>query len=210
MGTYRDLNDYELMYMVEENEDAKDLLFDKYRPIVIKMANKYKLEAKKIGLELDDLIQEGYVGLMGAIKNYNPNDKTLFYTYAIISINSKLLNCIRANSCKKHYCLNQSISLSKPISSNQDLMVLDFIRDNDANNPDLLAEEKELSCLLKGCLYSLEFNLAAVMELTMNGFSNSDISVLLDLPSKSISNCLFRIRKRMHESLSLFDWKNKK
>ena len=57
MGTYRDLNDYELIYMVEENDDARELLFDKYKPIVKKMASKYKMEASKVGLDIDDLIQ---------------------------------------------------------------------------------------------------------------------------------------------------------
>ena len=201
METYRDLNDYELMYMVEEDDAVKEMLFDKYRPIVVKMASKYKMEAKKMGLELEDLVQEGYIGLMGAIKNYNPNDNTLFYTYAIISIKSKLLNCMRANSCKKHFCLNQSVSLSKPISNNQDLTVLDFIKDNGAIDPNLLVEENELLDLLKEYLYTFEINLAAVMELAMNGFSNSNISILLDLPSKSVANNLFRIRRTVQESL---------
>ena len=43
METYRDLNDYEIMYMIEENDEAKDLLFDKYRPIVVNIAKNYLL-----------------------------------------------------------------------------------------------------------------------------------------------------------------------
>ena len=31
MSTYRDLNDYEIMYLVEEEyDDARELLFEKY------------------------------------------------------------------------------------------------------------------------------------------------------------------------------------
>ena len=74
MGMYKDLNDYEIMYLVEENDDvANELIFIKYRPIILNIAIKYKEEAKKYGLELDDLIQEGYVGLYSAMKNYNQN-----------------------------------------------------------------------------------------------------------------------------------------
>lgn len=203
MGTYRDLNDYELMYMVEESDDAKELLFDKYKPIVKKMASKYKLEASKVGLEVDDLIQEGYIGLIGAIKNYNPNDNALFYTYAIISIRSKLVNCLRSYACKKHYCLNQSVSLSKPISADQDVTVLDFIEDSNSNNPVLIFEEKEVFSILKDVLYSFDINLASILELVMNGFCISDIARLLDLSNKTVSNSLFKIRKSLHKSLSL-------
>lgn len=201
MGTYRDLNDYELMYMVEENDDAKELLFDKYRPIVLKMANKYKLEGKKIGLEIDDLIQEGYVGLVSAIKNYNPDDKTLFYTYALISIKSKIINCLRSGACKKHYCLNQSISLSKPVVNDRNLTLSDFIIDNNSVVPDLIVQEKELTDLLKDYLYTIDVNMAAIMELMINGFSTIDIAILLDLSNKNVSNYIFRIRKKLREYL---------
>lgn len=201
MGTYRDLNDYEIMYMVEEDDDAKELLFDKYRPIVLKMASKYRMEGKKIGLEVDDLIQEGYMGLVSAIKNYNPDDKTLFYTYALISIKSKIVNCLRSNSCKKHYCLNQSISLSKPVVSDRDLTLSDFIIDNNSVVPDSIVQERELTGLVKDYLYALDFDMAAIMELMINGFSSIDIARLLDLSNKNVSNNIFRIRKKLHNYL---------
>ncbi len=205
MGTYRDLNDYELMYMVEENDDAKELLFDKYKPIVKKMASKYRLEASKVGLEVEDLIQEGYIGLISAIKNYNPDDDALFYTYAVISIKSKLLNCIRMSSCKKHYCLNQSISLSKPISVDSDLIILDFIEDTNTEIPDLVVYENQISSLLKDSLYNLEITAAGILELTMNGFSNGDIAILLGVSNKTVYNYLFKIRKKIRKSLDLFN-----
>lgn len=205
MGTYRDLNDYELMYMVEENDDAKELLFDKYKPIVKKMASKYRLEASKVGLEVEDLIQEGYIGLISAIKNYNPDDDALFYTYAVISIKSKLLNCIRMSSCKKHYCLNQSISLSKPISVDSDLIILDFIEDTNTEIPDLVVYENQISSLLKDSLYNLEIIAAGIFELTMNGFSNGDIAILLGVSNKTVYNYLFKIRKKIRKSLDLFN-----
>ena len=38
MGMYRDFNDYEVMYLVEEqNEDAREILFQKYKPIILKI-----------------------------------------------------------------------------------------------------------------------------------------------------------------------------
>ena len=59
MSTYRDLNDYEIMYLVEEeNDDARELLFEKYKPIIYRLAISYQKEAKQYGLELEDLIQE--------------------------------------------------------------------------------------------------------------------------------------------------------
>lgn len=203
METYRDLNDYEIMYLVEENDDAKDLLLEKYRPIIINMANKYKEDGKKLGLELDDLIQEGYLGLYSAIKNYKQDGNALFYTYAIISIKSKILNCIKKYNTYKHKSLNQSLSLSQPVSYNQESSVIDFIVDDKAICPELVVEELEINQILVSFLFSLNIENAAVFELSLNGFSNIDISILLNYSLKSVSNTLFKIRKKVHKCFNL-------
>lgn len=202
MAIYRDLNDYEIMYMVEENDDARELLFDKYRPIILNIANKYRLEAKKNGLELEDLIQEGYLGLYSAIRNYNSNENTLFYTYAMLSIRSKILNCLKMNSNQKHMCLNNSVSLTQSVSDkNDDSMVIDFIADEKSMYPDVVYEEKEFFDKFKILLFSLDINCASVLELHLNGFSNIDIAYLLDFSFKEVSNRLFKSRKKLHNYL---------
>lgn len=201
METYRNLNDYEIMYMVEENEEAKDLLFDKYRPIVINIAKGYLLNGKKLGLELDDLVQEGYLGLYSAFKNYNPDQNTLFYTYALISIRSKILNCIKKNSTYKHKSLNQSLSLSQPISGNQDSTFIDFVVDERSIFPELVVEETEFIDSFNSFLFSLDIESASVFELNMNGFSNADIGKLLDCPLKFVANTIFKVRKKIDKCL---------
>lgn len=202
METYRDLNDYEIMYMVEENDEVKDLLFEKYRPIIINMANKYREEGKKLGLELDDLIQEGYFGLYSAIKNYNQDESALFYTYAIISIKSKILNAIKKYSTYKHKSLNQSLSLSQPIFNSQDSTIIDFVVDDNVSSPDIIVEEYEIQSIIKSYLFSLDIQNASIFELSLNGYTNVDISKLLDLSLKVVSNTLFSIRKRIVKYLA--------
>lgn len=203
MGIYRDLNDYEIMYMIEESDDAKELLFDKYRPIIINMANKYKDEGRRIGLELDDLVQEGYLGLYAATKNFNPNENTLFYTYALLSIKSKILNCLRAHNSQKYQNLNQSLSLSKPVFGSDDSTLIDYMVDKTIASPDDMIVEKETLDNIYRFLYTLNIELASVFELSLNGFSNIDISKLLDCSCKKVSNNLFRIRKQLQEYCNL-------
>lgn len=205
MKNYRDLNDYEIMYLVEENDDAKELLLEKYKPIIINMAIKYQKEGKKMGLELDDLIQEGYMGFYSAIKNYNPDGKAMFYTYAILSIKSKILNCIKKYNTYKHRTLNQSISLSQPISSISDTTFIDLIVDDKVINPEDAVQELEISQKLKPFLYSLDIESAAIFELSLNGFSNVDIHKVLDYPLKNVANILFHIRKKFEKCLQLTD-----
>lgn len=205
MARYKDLNDYEVMYLIEEhNEDARELLFDKYKPIVIKIASQYKNQAKKYGLEIEDLIQEGYLGLYSAVETYDTNNNVLFYTYAIISIRSKILNSLTLKSAGKHKGLNQSVSLSSQISNEDDGILMDILEDKNALSPHLMIEINEMEHIIRDFLWSLDFSHSLIFELKMNGFKNRDIVELLDIPLKYVSNVLFRIRIKLRDYLRDF------
>ena len=72
---YREYNDYELLnYISENNEEANEILFEKYKPLIVNISNKLYKYCKNKGLELNDLIQEGMLGLNLALKNYDQNN----------------------------------------------------------------------------------------------------------------------------------------
>ena len=203
MGSYKDLNDYEIMYLIEENDDdANQLLVDKYRPIVVKIANKYKEEAKRCGLELDDLIQEGYIGLYNAARTYDPSKDSIFYTYASISIKSKILNVIKCNSTQKNSSLNNSLSLFDTFFDSNDNNLLEVLSDENALQPEKLICEREFNLFISKFMFSLKFEHSLIFELRLNGFSNKDIGVLLDYSMKSVTNTVFRINKKFRMHLS--------
>ena len=65
---YKDYSDSELMYLVKEsNEDAKDIILEKYRYVIDIIFSKYKSLGKNVGLESSDLYQEALLGFMDAI-----------------------------------------------------------------------------------------------------------------------------------------------
>ena len=66
---YKDFNDYELLdYIAEGNEDANNIIIKKYEPLINKIAVKMLSFCKNNGLEKNDLIQEGMIGLNHAIE----------------------------------------------------------------------------------------------------------------------------------------------
>lgn len=200
MADYKDLNDYEVMYLVEENdENAREVLFDKYKPLILKLAYQYQKQAKLYGLEVDDLVQEAYFGLDMAIKTYDVNNNVLFYTYALVMIRSKILNCIRVSSSKKYFLLNQSISLYQ--SSTDESSLIDTVEDKNALLPHLMVEENEMNDILKQFALTLNFPQACVFELKINGFRNQDICELLEFPVTKINNILFRVRSKLKNYL---------
>ena len=77
------LNDYELIYLVQEgSEIALDLLYHKYYIYINKMVGKYNIPKYK----KEDLVQEGLDALFVSIKNFNPNkyDKTFFNYFKLV------------------------------------------------------------------------------------------------------------------------------
>ena len=109
---YKDLNDYELVSYVMNSEEATDVLFEKYRPLIYSIAKKMYNENQNIGLELNDLVSEGMIGFSIALNTYNEHKDTLFFTYAKKCIESKMYTLIKSSTRLKHQVLNSSISYS--------------------------------------------------------------------------------------------------
>ena len=198
---YKDLNDNEVLYMVEENDEyAKEILFQKYRPLIEKYARKYLEHDRTCGLELDDYIQEGYYALFYAYKHYNIKCDNTFYTYLMLCIKSRMRNLHTTNSNLRHKSLNESISLYSKIVYDEETELIDLIADSKGISPVLEFERKQRHERLKETLYRLPFKQACVLELYYNGFQQKDISTLLDIKQKCIAQTISRIKKKLIEN----------
>lgn len=201
---YRNYNDNELVSFVEENhENARDILFEKYRPLIVGTANKMHRSCKYNGLEINDLIQEGFLGLSNAITHYNENKDTSFYTFAKTCIERRMISLIISTKRLKHKILNESLSLegSDDDSSNVGLEI--FLGDTN-NNPEnvLLYNETKIELInnIKSRLTDFE---EQVFELKINNFNYREIAAILDRTPKAIDNALQRIKIKAREELSV-------
>ena len=81
LESYRDLTDEQLIVALKNSGDPDgkimDYILDKYKPLVRKKANAVFL----IGGETDDLIQEGMIGLFKAIRDYDDNERNIFFSF---------------------------------------------------------------------------------------------------------------------------------
>ena len=66
---YKELNDNEIIYMVKEDEENLNILYEKYKPIIINICRKHQKTGTKIGLEFDDLMQIASISLVNSIPN---------------------------------------------------------------------------------------------------------------------------------------------
>lgn len=190
-------NDYELLYLIkEENEEAKELFYEKYTPLVEMKAKKYYEAVQNKGYELNDLIQEGMIGLSSAIKDYQDNKDVKFITFASVCIDRQLSNFIRNINRQKHQILNGSISIDAKTPSGRTL--LDILNDNSNPNPEesfvFLEEQEEIKDKVKQFLTKRE---REVFDLRYEGFTYQEIALLLNISVKSVDGAISRIKQKI-------------
>lgn len=187
---YKYVNDYELIYMIRENdEDTNDFLFSKYLSVIKKISSKYFLYAKDRGVEFDDLIQEGYIGLASAINSFKDNMDSTFYTFACLCIERQIRTFCKKTGSNKQEVLNQALS------RDYDNLVQIYSPYNISFDKEIISME---SFLFYKNLFSLKHS--TVFELRYNGFSYQEISELLDIPINTVDSRLCKIRKILKQT----------
>lgn len=199
---YKDYNDYELLSFISEaDENANEILFEKYRPLIVGIATKMINYCKGTSLEINDLIQEGMLGLNIAINKFSENRETSFYTYAKKCIESKMISLVVSSRRLKHKILNDSVSIEYS-SETGEVMNLENILSDERTNPEkqLLSEEQEHELIDKVKKLLTDFE-EQVFELKINGFNYKEIGEILDRDAKSIDNALQRIRHKIKDNI---------
>ena len=105
------LTDEDLCRLVAEgNRQAEEILAARYIRLVRTCARPYFLA----GGDSEDLTQEGMLGFIKAVREFNGNKDASFRTFAEICIRSRLYSALRSAGREKHQVLNQSVSLDTP------------------------------------------------------------------------------------------------
>lgn len=192
---YKNINDYEQLYLIRENdEEAKETVFRKYKPIIVSIANKY-YENLKDKCELQDLIQEGYIGLSRAIDSYSDNCNALFYTFACICISRQILSYFKKNLSEKNKFFYGSYSLDNELDA---VKYIDVVADKDSNNvPDIYIDNNFYNELLINFKNSLDLKNSTVFELRYNGFKYKEISKLLGISMGTVDNCVHYCKEKL-------------
>ena len=77
----------------EGDPDARKKVVNYHLPLVHALCRRYPLDL----IEYDDIFQEGCLGLLKALHNYNPDRETKFSTYAVPFILGEIRSFLRRN-----------------------------------------------------------------------------------------------------------------
>lgn len=178
---YKEFNDYELVYLVKENnEDGFNILYKKYMPLMIKFANKYINSFKYFGYDKDDLMQIGYFTLYKAAKYYRLYSESMFYTFLCTLLENDFNQEYRKCNTNKHKSLNKSFSYDSVIPGTE-LTYKEIIGDYNTYLDDMDIYNKYVLCK-----NNLPFEISCYMELKYNGYSNKEICLLLDVDYRKV------------------------
>ncbi len=201
---YEDYSDSELYSLIcESNEDAKDLLFQKYKYIIDMVIKNYSFAALKYGFEYKDLYQEALVGFSDALQSYQEDKNASLPTFITLCVDRKLQNTLRNAGRFKNMAFKDSLSLDH-VYEETDLPLRDLISDHSSNDPllNITKDEDyiELTKIIEKTLSKGEYE---VYKLMIRGFSYGDIAKLLDKSNKQIDNTIQRVKGKIKEILKI-------
>ncbi len=156
-----------------------------YSRLVTRLVRRYFLR----GGDYDDLYQEGMIGLLYAIRRFDPERSENFEAFASTCIKNRLLDALRRDIAAndKVYQTTESIQ--------------DFKEDT-SGDPEskVLADEsaKEIKKALTGLLSAFE---VSVLDLYLEGYTVKEAAEKLNKPSKSVDNAIIRIRNKLKRYL---------
>ena len=193
--------DNEVVNMVCDNEEATDLLYEKYKYIIDILLSKYRAVLKYHNLDVLEVRQDAIIAFMDAIYNYNQEKNASLPTFITICVNRKIQNVIRKSSTIKETVLRESFSLDYTYGDDDETTLADIIIEENSN-PELKVINKEnYNILVSKIDESLSPFEKEVFDLMINNFQTEEISELLNEPVKKIYNTTHRIRDKIKKLL---------
>ena len=181
-----DISDSELIMLYRENnEEATDILNQKYSIVTKRIINKYYPQLKKLNVNFYELISSCHELVNEALDTYNPLSKASLNTYISLIIDRKIkktiINAVRYN--KKNMGL-----------SNIDF---DNTTDNSLDPLETLCAKESQKNLNEIILNKLNNNELAIFSLLLDGLSYKDIAFTLMQSYKQIYKKVQNIRKKL-------------
>ena len=189
--------------VLQGDGEAFEMLCERYKSLVNAIARKYFL----IGAGVDDLIQEGTIGLYRACMDYKHTEANAsFKTFAAICIRRRIQTAVKSANRNKNLPLNTYISIDT-----QGMLVVGVKQGEHEDeeesgiyiNPDLCSPEQnvisdenveEINTYINTLLSDFE---KQVLRLYVDGSNYVEIAKKLQKEPKSIDNALNRIKIKL-------------
>ena len=193
---FDELGDEKAAALAQTEQDALEYLLNKYKNTVRLKARSYYLT----GADREDIVQEGMIGLYGAIRSFRPDRQASFRSFAEMCITRRILTAIKTATRQKHKPLNNYVSMDKPMYEDSGDRTLSEVVPDEAEgvNPEELFIDREsaksMEDRIKSKLSAFE---RSVADMYIEGLSYQEIARKLSKSPKSVDNALQRIKSKV-------------
>ena len=191
---YSQMQDNDIIALIQSGDNnALEFILDKYNNIVNIKASKFFAN----GIERDDIIQEGLIGLYKATKSYDVQKQNSFKTFANLCIERQLITSIKSANRQKNIPLNSAFSLNAPAYEDNDLDVLGILNSKTAEDPlDTITKKEYYDLIEKKMDENLSDFEKKVLKEYKQGKSYVDIAKQVNTKVKSVDTAIQRIKKK--------------
>lgn len=178
----------------------EEYLLVKYKNLVRNEANKMFL----LGAEPEDLIQEGTIGMIKAIRDYDHGRDASFFTFADLCVSRAMYNAVTSSGRQKNIPLNNYVSLYSEVGGEEGghQQLGETITDKDVSNPESIVIDREnVDRIIKIIESDLSVFERQVLELHMIGMTYTEIARMLGKDDKSTDNALTRAKQKIAKGL---------
>ena len=137
------------------DEAARELLVEKNMGFIVQTADlvyrSSSLEGSDLNIDVDDLVQEGSIGLLKAISSYDKSVGVKFLTYAAPFIRNAMTDLVRASFSQYEQRMVdsenglglQKVRLDEVLPGEERLLRMEAVADIAAKSPEQVYEERE-------------------------------------------------------------------
>ncbi|MDR1065209.1 MAG: sigma-70 family RNA polymerase sigma factor [Oscillospiraceae bacterium] len=139
----------------------------------------------------EDLIQEGMLGLLSAIRSFDEARGVRFETYAELCVRRRIISAVRKAALR--FRGDSDIPLEAQLLTESETPGAYLLRDPE----ELVIARERIRELAGGIEDSLSKLESIVLKLYLDGYSYGEMSEKLGRPYKSVENAIQRIRRKL-------------
>lgn len=186
----------EVFLAQQGDEESVERILNSYKRRIYMNSQSFFLK----GGDRNDLIQEGFIGLMKAIKKYDESKEASFNTFATLCIKRQMITAIKSQNLEKHKVIHTAMQNTSHMV--EEFEICKNICSFEYTSPEEILLGKELVRLLQDYLNK---NLTKLEKKIFYYFCQQytyiEISKILGESPKRIDNTIQRIKRKVKTHL---------
>ena len=196
---YLSFSDEKLCELTHQGDrEAEEILVSRYTRLVRQLSRPFYLA----GGDSDDLIQEGMIGLIYGVREYDSSRSAAFRTFAETCIRNRLFSAVRAAARDKHSPLNQSIPLEIPFFDSRTTSSIGAHVLSQVDPEELVIGREDARDTLRGVRKQLSEFEAKILGYYLDGLTTKEMAEAVNKSPKSVDNAVQRVRRKIAQHLT--------